>query len=73
MFPLRAEGFFCNLDVLNEGLGIGKFECLNDHDKKKNFSAVNFLIFCHQNHGSGSILPKMLDPDLYQMNADPKP
>ncbi len=25
MFSLRAEGFFCNLDVLYGGLGIGKF------------------------------------------------
>jgi hypothetical protein len=26
--PLRAEGFFCNLDILYGGLGIGKLQFL---------------------------------------------
>ncbi len=40
---LRAEDFFCNLDVLYGGLGIGKLQFL----KKKNliFSAVIFFNF----------------------------
>jgi hypothetical protein len=41
---LRAEGFFCNLDILG-GLGIGKLQFLI---KKKNlifFSAVIFFPF----------------------------
>jgi hypothetical protein len=28
LFSLRAEGFFCSLDVLYEGLGIGKLKFL---------------------------------------------
>jgi hypothetical protein len=43
------------------------------------FSCKFFPIFGHKNPGSGSdpdwigIQPKMLDPDPYQMNTDPKP
>jgi hypothetical protein len=44
---LRAEGFFCNLDILYGGLGIGKMQFLI----KKNliyFSAkIFFAIFGH--------------------------
>ncbi len=58
---LRAEG----LDVLNGGLGIGelKFEVLSE--KKLIF----FILPCIRI----GIQPKMLDPDPYQMNTDPKP
>jgi hypothetical protein len=52
---LRAEGFFCTLDVLYGGLGIGKLSVVFDQNKYIFFSAVNFfLIFGHQNPGSGS-------------------
>jgi hypothetical protein len=50
---LRAEGFFCNLDILYGGLGIGKLQFLI----KKNltfFSAVFFFQF---------LVIKALDPD----------
>ncbi len=40
MASFRAEGFFCNLNVLNGGLGIGKLQFLI---KKKKFSAVIFF------------------------------
>jgi hypothetical protein len=41
---LRAEGFFCNLDILYGGLGIGKLQFFNK--KKFNFfSAVIFFQF----------------------------
>ena len=35
-FFLRAEGSFCNLDILYGGLGIGKLQFLIQN-KKKNF------------------------------------
>ncbi len=50
---LRAEGFFCNMDVLYGGLGIGKLQFLI----KKNltfFSAVNLFQFLVIKAGSGS-------------------
>jgi hypothetical protein len=53
MFSLRAVGFFCSLDVLNEGLAIRKFQFLIQKYqiiKKKYqiiFSAVIFSIFGH--------------------------
>jgi hypothetical protein len=72
---LRAEGFFCNLDILYEGLGIGKLQFLIK--KKFNFfSAVIFFQF---------LVIKALDPDpdrspasyagsgSGKMNTDPKP
>ncbi len=84
LFFERAEGFFCNLDVLNGGLGIGKLQFLKK--KKWNFfSAVNFFQFLVIKTPSGldpdpdpnwiriGIQPKMLDPDPYQMNTDPQP
>ncbi len=49
---MRAEGFFCNLDILYGGLGIGKLQFLS---KKFNFfSAVIFFQF---------LVIKALDPD----------
>ncbi len=74
---LRAEGFFCNLDILFGGLGIGKLQFLI---KKKNnfFSAVIFFQFLVIKALDPDwiririgVHPKMLDPD--EMNADPQP
>jgi hypothetical protein len=42
---LRTEGFFCNLDILYGGLGIGKLQFLIKKKKKKNFSCNFFSIF----------------------------
>jgi hypothetical protein len=73
---LRAEGFFCNLDVLYGGLGIGK---LQFWIKKKLvfFSAVIFFQFFWSLNPWIRIRigfqPKMLDPDPDEMNADPQP
>jgi hypothetical protein len=78
---LRAEGFFCNLDVLYGGLGIGKLFLIQT---KFNifFSAVNFfqfLVIKILDPDPGwiriGIQPKMLDPvpDPYQMNKIPNP
>ncbi len=67
---MRAEGFFCSLDVFYGGLGIGKSQFLI---QKYLFSVVNLF-----NFGSSKpwirigIHPKMLDPDLESMNSDPK-
>jgi hypothetical protein len=58
---LRAEGFFCNLDVLYGGLGIGKLQF-----DKKNFWSLKPWIRI-------GIQPKLLDPDPDEMNADPQP
>ncbi len=49
---LRAEGFFCNLDGLYGGPGIGKFVVF---DPNFFFSCKFFPIFGHQNPGSGSV------------------
>jgi hypothetical protein len=58
---LRAEGFFCNLDILY-GLAIGKV--FGQKFLYIFFFSCKFcLIFGH----------KTLDPDPYQMNPDPKP
>jgi hypothetical protein len=75
---LRAEGFFCNLDVLYGGLGIGKLQFLI-----KNcffFSAVIFFQFLVNKALDPDwiririgIQPKMLDPDPDEMNVDPQP
>ncbi len=51
---LRAEGFFCNLDVLYGGLGIGKLYLFIQR-KFIFFSCKFSSIFCHQNSGSGSV------------------
>ncbi len=70
---MRAEGFFCNLDILYGGLGIGKLQFLI----KKNlifFSAVIFFQFWSLKPWIRiGVQPKMLDPDPDEMNADPQP
>jgi hypothetical protein len=73
---LRAEGFSCSWDVLDEGLGIGKLQFLI---LTIFFFSCKFFfspIFGHHNSGSGSvdIQPKMLDPDpdLKSINPDLK-
>ncbi len=68
---MRAKGFFCNVDVLYGGLGIGK---LWFFIQKYFFSAVIFILFLVMKTLDPDwirigIQPKMLDPD--QMNADP--
>ena len=73
---MRAEGFFCNLDVLYGGLGIGKLQF--DQKIFISFTAVNFLQFLvlktlNPDWIRIGIRPKMLDPDPYQMSADPQP
>jgi hypothetical protein len=81
---LRAEGFFCNLDILYGGLGIGKLQFLI----KKNiifFSAVIFLQFlvikaldpdwiriCIRIGIRIGLEPQPLDPDPEKINTDPK-
>jgi hypothetical protein len=55
---LRAEGFFCSLDVLYGGLGIAIFE---KKDIKKCSAAFFSSIFGHLN--PGSVLNP--DPDPY--------
>jgi hypothetical protein len=71
---LRAEGFFCSLDVLYGGLGIGNLQFLINF-----FSAVNFFQFFVIKTLAPDwiwirigIRPQMLDPDPDQMNKDPK-
>ncbi len=76
---LRAEGFFCNLDMLYGGLGIGKLQFLI----QKNvifFSAVIFFRFLVIKALDPDwiwirigVQHKMLDPDPDEMNADPQP
>jgi hypothetical protein len=54
---LRAEGFFCSLDVLSGGLAIGKLQLLSQ--KKKNFLSCKFFqfsIYGYQNPGSGLVV-----------------
>jgi hypothetical protein len=68
MASLRAEGFFCNLDVLYGGLGIGKLYFLIQ--KKFNFIFNFWSLKLRIRIG---IQPKMLDPDPDEMNADPQP
>ncbi len=60
MFFFRAEGFFCNLDVLYGGQGIGKM--LFFIQKKYIFFNCNFFQF---------LVIKTLNP--YQMKTGPKP
>jgi hypothetical protein len=72
---LKAEGFFCNLDVLYGGLGKGKLKFLI---QKFFFQAVNLFQFLviktlDPDWIRIDIQPKMLDPDPYQMNTDPQP
>ncbi len=63
MFFLRAEGFFCNLDVLYGGLGIGKLEFLIQKNLMFFFNCKFFSIFGHHNPGYG------LDPDPDRCSA----
>ncbi len=77
---MRAEGFFCNLDipVLYGGLGIGELQFLI----KKNlnfFSAViffQFLVIKALDPGwiriRIGLQHQTLDPDPEKMNTDPK-
>ncbi len=74
-WPLvRPEGFFCNLDILYGGLGIGKLQFFI---KKKNlifFSAEIFFQFWSLKPWIRiriGVQRKMLDPDPDEMNADP--
>jgi hypothetical protein len=74
---LRAEGFFCNLDILYGGLGI--LNCSFLIKKKFNFFfSCNFFLFLvikalDPDWIRIGLQPQMLDPDPDQMNADPKP
>jgi hypothetical protein len=52
---LRAEGFFCSLDVLYGDLGIGKLQ----------FDQKNILIFSAVNFFLQLLDIKTLDPDRY--------
>ncbi len=72
---MRAEGFFCNLDIRYGGLGIGKLQLI-----KTKFSAVFFFQFLVIKALDPDwiririgLQPQTLDPDPDQMNADPKP
>ena len=53
---LRAEGFFCNLDVLYGGLGIGKLPFFFNFWSLKPWIRIG-------------VQSKMLDPDPDEMNA----
>ncbi len=77
---MRAEGFFCNLDMLYGGLGIGKLQFLIK--KIFFFSAVIFFQFLVIKALDPDwiriririgVHPKMLDPDPDEMNTDPQP
>ncbi len=68
----RAEGFFCSLDVLSGGLGIGT--CMIAFDSNKFLFIFYFFQFLvvttlDQDWIRIDIQPKMLDPDpdQYQM------
>ncbi len=69
---LRAESFFCCLDALYGGLGIGKFKFLIK--KILNFFfCVKFVKFWSSKPWIRiGIQPKMLDPDPESMNPDPE-
>ncbi len=57
---MRAEGFFCNLDILYGGLGISKLQFLIIKALDPDWIRIG-------------VHPKMLDPDPEEMNADPQP
>ncbi len=71
---MRAEGFFCNLDILYGGLGIGKLQFLI---KKNLIFFLQFLVIKALDPDwiriQIGVHPKMLDPDPNEMNADPQP
>jgi hypothetical protein len=70
---LRAEGFFCNLDVLYGGLWIGKLKFLIP-TKFIFFQFYFFFNICSLKPWIRiGIQPKMLDLDPDEMNADPQP
>ncbi len=69
---LRAGDFFCKLNVLYGGLGIGKLQFLIKK-KKKNSAAIFFNFWPLKPWIRIGIQPKMLDPDPDEMNADPQP
>ncbi len=50
---LRVEGFSCSLDVLYGGLGISKLQFFFIKKRVNKFVGCIFLIFGHQNPGSG--------------------
>jgi hypothetical protein len=71
-----SEGFFCSLDAIYGGLGIG--ELLFLIKKIFSFSSCKFFHFLAIKTLDSdwiriSIQPKMLDPDPYQMISDLKP
>ncbi len=74
---MRAKGFFCNLDILCGGLGIGKLHFLIIK-KIIFFSALIFfqvlvMKALDPNWIRIGVQPQTLDPDLEKMNTDPKP
>jgi hypothetical protein len=74
---VRAEGFFCNLDILYGGLGIGKLQFLIQNFFYF-FLAVIFFLFLVIKALDPiririGVHPKMLDPDPDEMNADVQP
>ncbi len=78
---MRAEGFFCNSDILYGGLGIGKLQFLIKKQFKF-FSAVIFFQFLVIKDLDPDwiririgLQPQTLDPDPdpEKMNTDPKP
>ncbi len=66
---MRAEGFFCRLDVLYRGIGISKLQFFITKFLAVPCS-VFFSILGHQNPDPDSL--EMLDPDSLEM-LDPDP
>ncbi len=62
MASLRAEGFFCNLDILYGGLGIGKLQFLIKKKFKFFFFSCSFFQF---------LVIKGLDPDWIRIRIGP--
>ncbi len=77
---LRAEGFFCNLDILYGGLGIDKMQFLipNFFFFQLKFF-FQFLVIKALDPDwiririRNGLQPQPLDPDPEKMNTDPKP
>jgi hypothetical protein len=72
-YLLRGEGFFCSLDVLYGGLGIGKLQ-FSSFLVIKTINLDWIRIRTGSWSGSGSVfcLKYWMDPDPDQMNTDPK-
>jgi hypothetical protein len=68
-----AEGFSCSSGVLYGGQGISKLQFLIKKIKIKLLVVNFFSILDHQTLDPDPQLEKMLDPDPYYINADPKP